>query len=104
MTKKEYLELVKGSQVFKGLNKELKKAVLEAKGAKMKEYAGIFTNVEKSLMSAKKDMIEKNDVVIRKFKSDMKTIKREKVKSDEKKSVKEEKKKGEELLKQIEKT
>ena len=67
----------------------------------MERYAEILFESDKGLLQAQKDLVARNEQLMKDFTAELKEAKKEKFKTDEAKSRKEDARKGESLLKQI---
>ena len=83
MTREEYLQLVQESEAFKEMDSELQQKILTAEGADMAKYAEIFTDERALIYSAKKELLESNEEVLRNLVADMKKFTRDYLKTTE---------------------
>lgn len=93
MTQAEYQQLVQGSPSFKSLDPETQQAILLAEGAKMEEYAKLFTDEKAMLNQAWDKHQEANELIIKEFVDKAKKsmqVKLVKEEAAEKKSTEEE--------------
>lgn len=102
MTREQYLELLKKSPSFKDLDPDLQEEVRSAEGERMNRYAEILFDTDKSLLQAHKDLIARNEQLVKDFENDLKEAKKEKFKKDEVKSKAVDEEKGESLLSELE--
>ncbi|MBD3328857.1 hypothetical protein GF340_06200 [Candidatus Peregrinibacteria bacterium] len=96
-----YEDLVKGSIVFQQLGEEIQEMILNAKGEEQERYERIFTIEREGILRAKKDLLERNNLVVKNFTLQVKLIKKEKLKEDESIARQKEEEKGEALLDQL---
>ena len=102
MTREEYLQLVNNSEVYKKLNEEIRKRIIDANEEQMAAYVKMLTDAQSVLDHAKEELVESNAKVIKDLESNIKKIKKDKLKSDEVRAEKADAKKGEELLGELE--
>lgn len=96
-----YKDLVKGSIVFQQLGEEIQEMILNATGEEQERYERIFTIEREGILRAKKDLLERNNLVVKNFTLQVKLIKKEKLKEDETIARQKEEAKGEALLDQL---
>ena len=98
MTQEEYLNLLKSSEAFKGLEADFQKIIVNAKGAEKIRYEEIFTSERDAILEAKQELMEKNAEVMKKFDTDKKKAKKDFMHVTETKVRKNEEKEAEDLL------
>ena len=77
MEDQEYKKMLEESTAFKDLDKETQRRILEAKGDERTTYVEIFQSEKNSIMEAKKELIEKNEEVVKNLGTDMATTKKD---------------------------
>ena len=101
MTQEEYLKLVHESEAFKVMDPELQQKILVATGEPMVKYTAIFTEEKEFILAAKKELIEKNDEVLKNMGVDMKKLSKDYLKKAEDSTQKKDEQGAEDLLKTI---
>lgn len=98
MTREEYLQLVKSAGSFQSMDAETQKKILEAEGQEMEHYIQIFKEEESLIGDAAKEFVDKSKEIVKDFKVNVTTIKKEHLKADESKARQDDEKKEEEIL------
>ena len=101
MTKEEYLKLVHGSGAFNVMDPDLQQKILVAKGAEKEKYTTIFTEERDFILAAKKELIEKNEAVLKNMGADMKKLSKDYLKKAESSAQQQDEKGADDLLKSI---
>ena len=101
MTRKEYVELLEGSEVFKSLDPDFQERILKAKGEDRKRYEDIYTTERDAILEAQKELMEKNIEIVKKFETDSKKSKKDFFKKSEERERLSDENEAEELLKSI---
>lgn len=101
MTQPEYIELVTTSDVFNKLSKDMQKKIVKAKGEDMMRYEQIFVTEKNGILTAKKELIMRNDQVVKSFTMEVKTIMKKKAVDDEDRSNKNDERNEEKLLSEL---
>ena len=74
MNKADYLKLVNSSEVFQHLDEEMQQTVLNAEGAELEKFAAIFQEENDLILAAKKELLEKNEAVLKAMGVDMQQL------------------------------
>lgn len=83
MNHDEYIQLVKGSEVFRNLSEDLQNEILKAEGADKDRYIKIFFTERNGILAARKELIETVHMVTEDFGKKAKKLKKEYVKGAE---------------------
>ena len=76
MTNEEYIQMITDSDVYKNLDATLQETIIKAEGNDKLRYEQIFLTERNGILAAKKDLIERNGMVIRGMELEMKTVRR----------------------------
>lgn len=103
MTHDDYIQFLKKSPLFQGLEEDVQKKLLQADAKDMESNVQMFQNAHKAMGGARDQLVEENKSTMNGFKQNVRNIKREKRKKDEAMSDKEEAMRSEELLRELNK-
>ncbi len=98
MTREEYLQLVKTAASFQSMDPETQKKIQAAEGQEMEHYIQIFKEEESLVGDAAKEFVDKSKEIVKDFKVNVTTIKKEHLKTNEAKAKQDDEKKEEEIL------
>lgn len=101
MTRDQYQQLVKNSEIFLLMNDEQQQTILDAEGVEMEEYARMFEGSDAFLAEKKDEMVESNEKAFREMKIEAQEVVKDKIRSEEARAQKEETAKGEALLEEL---
>jgi len=103
MSGKDYEALLETSSVFHSLSTDFKKTIVTSKGEERERYEHIFGVESEGMQKARQQFAERNAVVVRDLKYEVKTIGRDYVQTQESKATKSDEAAGKNLLDQLDK-